>query len=247
MPKRLPHLPPQASFTRRRLPHLDIPGVPTFVTFRLFNTIPQAVRQSIIDQVEQWRQIYSASDIEANKRLTRHLDQYLDKAAAAQAGPCYLRQKECCAIFEKHLSCGAADQRYLIHAYCIMPNHVHLLMETLPKISVPVTEISWSGSGARKRFVEAQIENGKSTHCSVEYWTLSKIMRGLKSYSAMELNKYLGRSGAFWQDESFDHVVRDEAGYSRVIDYIENNPVNAGLCHTPEEWLFSSAGKREGG
>lgn len=71
--------------------------------------------------------------------------------------------------------------------------------------------------------------------------SLEKIMHSIKSYTASEANKLLGRKGAFWMREAFDRYIRDEEHCHRVFRYIENNPVKAGLCQAPEEWEFSSA------
>ncbi len=66
-------------------------------------------------------------------------------------------------------------------------------------------------------------------------------MHSLKRYTARECNGLLGRSGAFWQPESYDRLVRNEAELERIVHYVEHNPVTAGLCERPEDWLFSSA------
>jgi REP element-mobilizing transposase RayT len=71
--------------------------------------------------------------------------------------------------------------------------------------------------------------------------TLSGIMHSLKSYTAGEANKLLGLRGAFWMEDYFDRYIRNSAHYERTILYIENNPVKAKLCRTPEEWPFGSA------
>jgi REP element-mobilizing transposase RayT len=70
---------------------------------------------------------------------------------------------------------------------------------------------------------------------------LSDIQHSLKSYTAHEANKILGRTGQFWQQESFDRFIRDHKHFLDVVAYIENNPVKARLCRTPEQWPFSSA------
>ena len=49
----------------------------------------------------------------------------------------------------------------------------------------------------------------------------------------------LGRSGAFWQHENYDHVVRDEAELNRIVAYVLDNPVRAGLAQSREEWKWS--------
>ena len=69
-----------------------------------------------------------------------------------------------------------------------------------------------------------------------------------KSYTARQANKLLGRTGEpFWQRESYDHWVRDEAEHRRIISYIENNPVKAGLVNSPRKYPWSSAKVRENG
>jgi len=51
----------------------------------------------------------------------------------------------------------------------------------------------------------------------------------------------LNRTGAFWSRDYFDRWIRDSAEERRIVRYIENNPVKAGLCREPAEWRFSSA------
>ena len=81
---------------------------------------------------------------------------------------------------------------------------------------------------------------------SSEGLTLGSITKNLKGYTAREANRLLGRTGQpFWQDESFDHWSRDRAEFVRIVAYIENNPVKAGLVKRPEEWIWSSAAERK--
>ena len=71
---------------------------------------------------------------------------------------------------------------------------------------------------------------------------VSKVTQSLKRFTAREGNRILGLTGQpFWQDESCDRLVRNKAEFQRIADYIEMNPVNAGLAATPEEFLWSSA------
>ncbi len=72
----------------------------------------------------------------------------------------------------------------------------------------------------------------------------SKLLCGLKGVTAKRANALFRRSERrFWQDESYDHVVRNEIEFRRIWQYIENNPVKAGLCITPEAYMWSSAGR----
>ena len=70
---------------------------------------------------------------------------------------------------------------------------------------------------------------------------LPSIMHSIKSFTASRINKELGRSGQLWQHESFDRYIRNLRHHAATVTYIENNPVKAGLCSSPEGWEFSSA------
>jgi REP element-mobilizing transposase RayT len=74
--------------------------------------------------------------------------------------------------------------------------------------------------------------------------TLSDILHSWKSFTSKAANKLLRRTGEFWQTESFDHWMRDDAEHARLAAYVENNPVKAGFCKCPEDWKWSSANKR---
>jgi REP element-mobilizing transposase RayT len=68
------------------------------------------------------------------------------------------------------------------------------------------------------------------------------ITRWLKGSTARRANQLLGRTGLpFWQDESYDHWVRNTKECDRIIGYIEENPVSAGLVASMELWPWSSA------
>ena len=92
---------------------------------------------------------------------------------------------------------------YDLHAWTIMPNHVHILV--LP-VADPI-----------------------------------KIMHWIKGSSARLANLALARTGRFWQEESYDHRVRNRKEFCRIAHYIEENPVSAGFVSRAEEWPFSSA------
>jgi REP element-mobilizing transposase RayT len=71
---------------------------------------------------------------------------------------------------------------------------------------------------------------------------LPRITRAIKSFSAHQANALLGRTGQpFWQDESYDHWVRDAKELEKVVKYIEGNPLAAGLVERVEDWRWSSA------
>ena len=71
---------------------------------------------------------------------------------------------------------------------------------------------------------------------------LGEVLKNWKSYTGSEANKMLGKVGeTFWQADYFDRYIRDQEHYRKVVRYIENNPVKAGLVREPSQWRWSSA------
>jgi REP element-mobilizing transposase RayT len=71
---------------------------------------------------------------------------------------------------------------------------------------------------------------------------VSKLMQSLKRFTAREGNRMLGLTGRpFWQEESYDRLVRNPNEFERIASYIEMNPVRAGLAATPKQFPWSSA------
>ena len=78
-------------------------------------------------------------------------------------------------------------------------------------------------------------------------WSLSAIVHSWKSFTSKRANRILGRHGKFWQEEYFDRYIRDQQHFERAVEYIEFNPVKAGLCEQKQQWCFGSAALRAGG
>jgi putative DNA methylase len=71
---------------------------------------------------------------------------------------------------------------------------------------------------------------------------LARITHRLKGVTARTVNQILGREGnRLWNEESSDHWVRNPAEFVRIKNYIEQNPVKAGLTKSPQAWPWSSA------
>jgi REP element-mobilizing transposase RayT len=74
--------------------------------------------------------------------------------------------------------------------------------------------------------------------------SLARLLNSMKAASAKHANRLLGRTGqSFWQNESYDHLVRDDNEFRRSRHYIEGNPVKACLVARPEDFAWSSARK----
>ncbi len=70
---------------------------------------------------------------------------------------------------------------------------------------------------------------------------IPEIMQAIKGASAHRINRYVGRKGRVWQDESFDRAVRSVENLRGKIDYMVENPVRAGLVSNPADyhWLWT--------
>jgi REP element-mobilizing transposase RayT len=71
---------------------------------------------------------------------------------------------------------------------------------------------------------------------------LPKVISSLKALSARDANRLLRRTGRqFWAKDYFDRWIRNSVEEQRIIRYIEQNPVKAGLCSAPEDWPWCNA------
>ncbi len=176
--------------SRGELLHLVKPGGTYFVTFRLADAIEPKTSQP--DPLAQpLEQVAQASEC----RL--------------KLGGCALAKPEVAAMMAKTLQ-HFHGQRYYLHSWCVMPNHVHVVV-------TPLAE-----------------------------HTLSSILHSWKSFSANQANALLNTKGAFWERESFDHLCRTAESVGYFGEYVEQNPVAAGLCSRPGDWVYSSAGMQAG-
>ncbi|MEM6766106.1 MAG: transposase [Bacteroidota bacterium] len=195
---------------RNRLPHLTPAGGVFFITFRLHDSLPQAVNRKLYQEPEQKLSTLKeqgptdlSQKVEiAQKRSFAKFDQALDHKPF---GECWLKREEVAKVVVERLW-EYHDRWYSLQAYCIMPNHVHILIDTS------------SGQVFQK---------------------LSVIMQRIKGGTAREINQRLNRKGVFWQKDSYDHLVRNQEEWLKIYAYILNNPVKAGLVNDIQHWPYS--------
>jgi len=174
--------------SQRRLPHVWNTKQPIFVTWRLSGTLPP-------------HRFFPGGKLPSGQVFAT-LDRLLDEA---RTGPFYLRQP---AVADMVMGAIEYNSRVLghydLHAFVVMPNHVHLLATA-----------------------------------SVD---LPKMMKSLKGITAKRANAMLNLTGEpFWQEESYDHMVRGRGEFQAIRRYIEYNPVRAGLVLEASEYRWSSA------
>lgn len=115
-----------------------------------------------------------------------------------------------------------------------------------PEIAGYVVDSLIRGAELGHYFLRAYVVMPNHVHVLLDPLApLRRITGGIKGVSARDANGALGRTEKpFWQDESFDHWIRNGAQFERVRRYIERNPVKAGLVARPEDWEWSSAYRR---
>jgi putative transposase len=214
-------------FRRRHLPHWDVEGHPSFITACLEGSISAAglkrIRQYRVELDARSRpDQLSATEWERrkDKLLFALVDDLLDHHSSVQ----HLADERLAKIVQNAFL-HFAGQRYTLLAFVVMPSHHHWLFLPDERWAVEALRRS-AGSGGRQRTPREMISHS------------------IQSYTATMCNRIRGESGAFWQTETFDHWARDEAELYRIIEYIERNPVKAGLVLRPEDWPWSSARPR---
>ncbi len=135
---------------RGRLPHWETEGGVYFVTFRLADSLLRSVveeyrvkRQQILDRAK--RQELSSAE---RKRLARLFSERIDAYLDAGSGQCYLARPEIASVIANALR-HFDQQRYRLFAWCIMPNHVHVVFRPLPGHELAAILHSWKSFTAK--------------------------------------------------------------------------------------------------
>lgn len=216
--------------TRRSLPHWYKPGAAHFVTFRLAGTLPVKVIDELKAKKQRLLRKKQAEDARAHRANVHKLlfaayDQHLDRCSSID----WLRNPRIASMLRENLYYHDGA-KYVLHAYCIMPNHVHVMLTPSP------AELNKERGQENQEDCVGETSDRRSP--------LSSIVHSLKSYTANQANRILNRSGTFWQTESYDHWVRDDNELERIVNYIRANPVSASLVDRHEDWYWSSCHDR---
>ena len=119
----------------RRLPHWDTVDQPLFVTFRLHGSLPA-------------HRVFPPDSLAQSGRAFVTMDRLLDRGTS---GPLYLQRPALAQMVVAALHDGEQRfHRYQLHAYVVMPNHVHALAAVKPECSLAGIVHSWKSYSAKR-------------------------------------------------------------------------------------------------
>ena len=210
-------------FRKRRLPHWDVPGATYFVTACLAGSIPakgalslESYRRSLDERPRPGDLTEPEWETQKHKLIFARFDRLIDMDPAVRhLADARLANEVRYSLYH------FASERYDVYAYVVMPSHLHWVFR--PR-EAWVASFNPDRQGRRPR---------------------ERIMHTLKLRTSRACNGILGTEGTFWQDESYDHCVRDADELTRIIEYVETNPVKTGHVALAEQWQFSSARDRQ--
>jgi REP element-mobilizing transposase RayT len=146
-----------------------------------------------------------------DKKVFGRYDKWLDQCV--EESPRWLAEEQVASIIAEELH-ALNGKRYRLIASCIMSNHCHIVIDTFEYAFVPN-------------------HNGVTAS-----YPLADMLNLLKGRTARFCNQALGRNGAFWHYERYDHVIRDQQEYERIVLYTIN-PIKAGLAKNWDDWKFT--------
>ncbi len=201
------------NFYRRNLPHIQPEGATLFITFRLANSLPKEVIEKLQAEKE-----------ETEKRINQIADE------SEREKQLDLAQRHFFGKWDEALDSLACSEKYLSNSQV-----ADLVADSLLYRNGKVYDLeAFSIMSNHGHLVCSPLEEAEG-----KYHSLSKIMHSFKLHTALEANKILGRDGAFWQHENYDHYVRDEGELERIIKYVIYNPVKAGLTDDWKKWKWT--------
>jgi putative transposase len=151
---------PRGWYSRGYLPHYDNPKTIQSVTFRLADSMPQAKLREIEKELENLPT--EKMDSERRKKIEFWLD--------AGIGCCALKHPQLASLLQDTLL-KWDGARYRLFAWCIMPNHVHVLLETTAPLSKIVQSWkSFTGRWAMKKNAELGLGVPGESLWMREYW-----------------------------------------------------------------------------
>lgn len=206
---------------RGYMPHVEGEELIQHVSYHLADSLPQKVVEAMDAEMKSLPP--KLRDAEKEKRIAAYLD--------AGHGSCILRVPELAKLVQDTFL-HFHGQRYHLHAWCVMPNHVHVLFKPMNGWSMSKIVASWKSYTGRRISAYAK-GNGMPGGLS------ATLVRAEPSNGSATLER--GEPSRVWHREYWDRYIRDHAHYVNVVRYIHENPVKAKLVAKAADWRWSSA------
>jgi len=225
------------TYYKRNLPHYQPPGETFFVTYRLDGSLPyeiinklKAGREKVLEEISGYANLAVRKE-----KYKAYQSQYFGKfdklLDGAGYGPNWLKEDNVAQIVKDAIH-YYDKKTYDLICYTIMSNHVH-------QVFTPIFPNVGRDSSRPPKQQNISNENNCDINVELHFPPVTNILRLLKGRTSRQCNKVLNLSGTFWQHESYDHVVRNYKELIRIVEYVLNNPVKAGLCEKWGDWKWS--------
>jgi carbamoylphosphate synthase large subunit/REP element-mobilizing transposase RayT len=134
---------------RRNLPHWEQPNATYFLTFRLADAVPQNILRQWKEELDTWQKFHpepwdAATKYEYHKRFQDNREHWLDQGH----GECLLKKSNVAEIVVDALRHFDRD-RYILDAFVVMPNHVHVLVRLVGGQTLADILHSWKSFSAK--------------------------------------------------------------------------------------------------
>ena len=137
---------------RRSLPHWEHPGGTYFVTFRLDDSLPSEISETYYREQRElkahWQMAGDAVRVELEREMARLYCRRIDRCLDVGLGHCYLAQPSVAKIVSDAIQHFDRD-RYDLFAWCLLPNHVHVVFRPLGENGLAGILHSWKGFTSR--------------------------------------------------------------------------------------------------
>ena len=179
---RMPALPGQAWHSRGCLPHFEGGEIAQSITFRLHDSLPATVRSEWTGELER------LSDTEQKLHRRKRIEAALDEGH----GACFLADSRIARLVVDTLR-RFDGERYQLHAWCVMPNHVHVLVTPLGANTLSSIVHSWKSFTANEanrqlgrsgrfwvpEYFDRAIRNERHFHVAAAYIEGNPVKAGL--------------------------------------------------------------------
>ena len=200
--------------TSTHLPHWRIPGATYAVTFRLKDSLTESAQKDF----HQQREI-----------LTERLHDLLSKKESRSILESLIAIRAEIAGLQETMLESALNQ---CHGAC------HLKRVEFAKIVMDALKF-FDGSRYELFAWSVMPNHVHAVLRPADGHDLEKILHSWKSFTAKKANEMLGQTGSFWQEEDYDHVIRDGEDFEHQIRYVLNNPLKGNAAR---DWTGSVYG-----